>query len=809
MKSEWSTTVAHELENKSKKKLKKKLNNKFDNNLLYFITKAILLCSNSLSLYDMSLAKAYRVSTCYVFKILALIYCEKNRNLPSVKLIEIVFSDIKEYENNLFNKILDYQIKSLKLNEPDSQLFISDLNENISVKEKYFCEFIDTLKNIIKSNNLNIESLGYIYENLQQYKLVQNIPPIEDSLQLKLNLERDDYDYILIKSSESKKKQGIFFTPARLINHLLESSLLSRLDEVSTLEELLAIKILDPACGGGNILIGIFNCLYEKAVSLPDNVIHPEELKKLILKQCIYGIDLDPVASEIAKLSLFLLTGKTDHFKNILNANYLIESLEDYQYNLDLEQLFNDIDQKFDLIIGNPPYINIQYLKEEEKAYYIEFYSSAFRRFDIYVLFFEKSLKYLLKDDGLLAFIIPDKFLTQSYAQKIRKLILENYSIKKIISYKEQFVFKNAFVEPIIIVINSKKEENPYIETVEIKQNTEKENFLNQSTFLNMYNFSFRVSWNIFKQEIIETVQNKSFPLSEMCYINWGAQPGNTNKFIFKNLDLVSAELHQYAKPLIKGKNLDKYQVSYSGDYLLYITEGEEKLHRSAFKELFESEKIVISEVTRNKGIVAALDSQKYYTNHSIINCIHKRDLFKLPVETLTLRGIKITEDFVNEYKWLDNESAYTKKSSISKDSGFNNITLKYVLGILNSSVINFYFKNFLSGDLNVFPDLVRFLPIFDITVQPFEIYDSIEFIEFLSYQDYENAKSYLVKTIQQENYWKAHQLITIIVEIMISLKSEIKIQEFMEFNNILNSAVYSLYDLNKDQIVYINEFLL
>ncbi len=801
--------MAQKLENKSQKKLKKKLNNKFDNNLLYFVTKAILLSSNSLNLPDMNLLKVYKASICYVFKILAIIYCEKHRSLQSVKLIETIFSDIKEYENNLFNKVLDYQMKALKLNEADSQLFAPDLKENISVKEKYFGEFIDTLKNIIKSNNLNIESLGYIYENLQQYKLVQNIPPIEDSLQLKLNLERDDYDYILIKSNESRKKQGIFFTPARLINHLLESSLLSRLEEVESLEELLGIKVLDPACGGGNILIGVFNCLYDKALSLPDNVIHPEELKKLILKQCIYGIDLDPVACEIAKLSLFLLTGKTDHFKNVLNANYLIESLENYKYNLDLELLFNDAEQKFDLIIGNPPYINIQYLNEEEKAYYLQFYSSAFRRFDIYVLFFEKSLRYLLKEDGLLAFIVPDKFLTQSYAQKLRKLILDNYSIKKIISYKEQLVFKNAVVEPVIIVINSKKEENPYIETVEIKQNTEKENFLNQSTFLNMYNFGFRISWNIFKQEIIETVQNKSFPLSEMSYISWGAQPGNANKFIFKNPDLVPADLQQYVKPLIKGKNLDKYQVSYSGDYLLYVIEGEDKLHRSAFKELFESEKVVISEVTKNKGIVAALDNQKYYTNHSIINCIHKRDLFKLPIETLTSKGIKVTDDFINEYKWLDNDNAYTKKISISKNSRFNNITLKYVLGILNSNVINFYFKNFLSGDLNVFPELVRFLPVFDITTQSFDVFDSIEFIEFLSVQDYESAKSYLVKTIQQENYWKAHQLITIVVEIMISLKNELKIQEFVEFNNILNSAVYSLYNLNKDQIAYINDYLL
>ncbi len=801
--------MAHKSDKKLNKKLNNKLNNKFDNNLLYFITKAILLCSNSLSLQDMSLSKIYRASTCYVFKILAIVYCEKHRNLQSVKLIDTVFSDIKEYENNLFNKILDYQIKSLRLNEGDNNLFASGLKENVSVKEKYFAEFIESLKNIVKSINLNIESLGYIYENLQQYKLVQNIPPIEDSLQLKLNLERDDYDYILIKSNESRKKQGIFFTPARLINQLLESSLLPRLEEVESLEELLEIKILDPACGGGNILIGVFNCLYDKALSLPDNVIHPEELKKLILKQCIYGIDLDPVACEIAKLSLFLLTGKTDHFKNVLNANYLIESLESYEYNLDLNRLFNDSVHKFDLIIGNPPYINIQYLKEEEKAYYLEFYSSAFRRFDIYVLFFEKSLKYLLKDNGLLAFIVPDKFLTQSYAQKIRKLILDNYSIKKIVSYKEQLVFKNAVVEPIIIVINSKKEENPYVETVEIKQNLEKENFLNQSNFLNMYNFGFRVSWNIFKQEIIETVQNKSFPLSEMCYISWGAQPGNASKFIFKNLDLVPEQLHQHAKPLIKGKNLDKYQVSYSGDYLLYVTEGENKLHRPAFKELFESEKVVISEVTKDKGIIAALDNQKYYTNHSIINCIHKRDLFKLPSEMLTSRGIRVTDNLINKYKWLDNENAYTKKTSISKGSKFNNITLKYILGILNSNVINFYFKNFLSGDLNVFPELVRFLPIFDITVQPFDIFDSMEFIEFLSYQDYESAKRYLVKTIQQENYWKAHQLITIVVEIMVSLKSELKMQEFVEFNSILNSAVCSLYGLNKEQVAYINEYLI
>ncbi|MDD3014268.1 MAG: N-6 DNA methylase [Candidatus Gastranaerophilales bacterium] len=758
------------------------------NNTEYSLLQAVLFLSNSLEDSFSDLDCRYKTSISNVYRILTVLYFEKTGLLED-KLHRQINYVRSINELPLFINTLNLQIRHLGIND---WLFLN-YKKDIEVNKEYFTDFIRVLRNIASFDSINIEFFGYLYEYFQQYNLADNFQN-SGSVQLKLSLGKPDYRYIIAESDNTRKKQGSFFTPPELIDRLINSSLAQKIDKISSLGELLEIRILDPACGGGNILLKTFNYLYNKAVSDFNQSINPDDLKRLILKNCIYGIDIDYFACEITKLTLFLAGGKLEHLENISCRNFLIEKPAEYKL------------PEFSLIIGNPPYLNIQNITETGKKYYLLNYRSAFRRFDLYILFVEKALGNSLKKDGTLAFIVPDKILTQSYGKKIRQLILENHTIKQIISYETQTFFKNACVTPVIIVINKSKIDKNQVKTVKIKSKKENITFIDQDSFSNSFNFSFRISWNVQTQEIIELIQTKSFPLQELCYISWGAQPGDAKKFIFNNINLVKNEFRNHLKPLIRGGNVDRYKISYSKDYLLYLTDGILKLHRPAFKELFESEKIVIAEVTATKGIIASIDNQNFYTNHSIINCIHKNRLLNVEPDILKSRGIKIAEnkESLDIYRWKEQELAYTRGSCVYKNSRFNSISLKYALSLINSKLINFYFKNFLSGNLNVFPELIRFLPVFDIGLIRDQNTDTDYPQSLLDNNDPANFEMLLNKAISDKDYPVVHNILALATDRLVSLNNNVFKSEFMTLDNIVNNAVYGLYELNEKQIQYI-----
>ena len=755
-------------------------------NIKTSLLRAVLLISNSLEIECSDYDNIYKYSISCVYWILAVLYAEKNGILPNTLHKQIKYTKSAE-ESSLFQSSLNLQTQLLGINY---KLF-KNYSTEITIKDEYYLEFLGIFKTIISLKTIDVDFFGYLYEYFQQYTLVDYDRINPKTYQLKLDLVKTDYKFTVIKSNQNKK-QGSFFTPPELINKLLQSSLNKTLDKTNSMRDLLALTILDPACGGGNILLSIYNAIYNKALSELNKGISKNDLKRLILTNCIYGLDIDEFACDITRLVLFLATNRTDHFDNIICDNFLTHEF--------------DTNQKFSLVIGNPPYLNIQNINEEDKKNYLANYNFAFRRFDLYVLFLEKTLDYILKDKGTMAFIIPDKFLTQSYAKKARALILDSHSIKEIISFKNPNLFKNIGIFPVIFVAQKTKKENADVKTTEITNKLEKSTTIKQDLFKKLYNTSYRICWKASKQELIENIQSKSFPLSELCYISWGAQAGNAKRFIFNNINLVDQNERNYLKPLIKGANIKRYNISYSGEYLLYLTDGENKLHRPAFNELFASKKILIPEVTSNNGIFAGLDYDKYYTNHSIINCIHKKDLYSLQEEILKSRNIKFLDvNNLNEYKWQEEDNAYTRGCTIYKDSKFDNIDLNYALLLINSKLVNFYFKNFLSGGLNVFPELVRHLPVYNIKVSNYLI-EPLEFKTYLDNFDYEKIEDIIHKTLINEDFTNLHYFLSLIAQSLSNLKQNLNNSQFIILDNIVNNFIYTLYGLTDKQIALIEE---
>ena len=169
------------------------------------------------------------------------------------------------------------------------------------------------------------------------------------------------------------------------------------------------------------------------------------ELKKMVFSLCRKeGRKLEPSAGSGHLTSYFNNNGKKvsvaleiDDTINFIDDNIIIQNFFDYS-----------IDEKFDTIFGNPPYVRFQLIEDISKI------KSKFSSLNLYLYFIEKSF-YHLKDDGELIFIIPREFLTSSRASVVRELLHNNGTITDIIDYQEQKMFDDA--SPYIIIIRYEK----------------------------------------------------------------------------------------------------------------------------------------------------------------------------------------------------------------------------------------------------------------------------------------------------------------------------------------------------------------
>jgi len=281
---------------------------------------------------------------------------------------------------------------------------------------------------------------------------------------------KDDGTLGLKPSMETRKEAGIYYTPPYVVDYIVKNTL-GELLKGKTPEDVAKIKVLDPACGSGSFLIKAFDYLndyYEKEnekvrkrkeklikeymkssgnqLKLDIKALEHKEYKdveKEILKNNIHGVDLDRQAAEIASVNLMLKALKPKEKlplildENIKVGNSLISGTEDElkQYFGDdwkekrpfnWEGEFQDVFEQggFDVVIGNPPYVRIHKIPNEDKKYFKDWYTSAIGQFDLYVLFLEQGIK-LLRDGGILGLITQNTFLSLNTYEDLRKFILD------------------------------------------------------------------------------------------------------------------------------------------------------------------------------------------------------------------------------------------------------------------------------------------------------------------------------------------------------------------------------------------------
>jgi len=301
---------------------------------------------------------------------------------------------------------------------------------------------------------------------------------------------------------EVKKAGGVYYTPTYIVDYIVEHTI-GKLLEEKTPNQVAKLRVLDPACGSGSFLLGAYQTLLDWHLTwYSEN--EPEKhakgrkskifrgpggdwrlttsKKKRILLNNIYGVDIDPQAVEVTKLSLLLkvLEGENEetlvkHLRlfheralpdlgeNIKCGNSLIgpdfyegkqlsliDAEERYRINaFDWAAEFPEIMQAggFDAVIGNPPYIRIQAMKEWapiEVEFYKRCYAAASKgNYDIYVVFVERVLQ-LLNERGRMGFIMPHKFFQAKYGQSLRELISEGSHLSEVVHFGDQQVFAGA-----------------------------------------------------------------------------------------------------------------------------------------------------------------------------------------------------------------------------------------------------------------------------------------------------------------------------------------------------------------------------
>ena len=522
------------------------------------------------------------------------------------------------YNSGLFEKgACDFLGEKI---EADDNTFIEIINELYKTKDKG-----------IRYNFADIPAdiFGGIYEQYLGY------------------IQKED---LKEKKTSKRKSQGIYYTPRYIVDYIVQNTLGEILKD-KTPDEIRNLKILDSACGSGSFLITAYRSLIDywqkregkrfkqKSGKLKKieqtlkkqngNLISSPE-KMRILRDNIFGVDLDKEAVELAKLNLLMkMVGsqiklpKLDN--NIQEGNSLISGSEK-----ELKKYFGrgwknkkafEWEGKFDVVIGNPPYERIMSL-EKDKEYFSNNYQSAYGSYDIYVLFIERAIN-LLKENGILGFITSNKYFISDYGKNLRKFLMENGEIVKIVDLSDtKKIFKDALVSTAIIIF--RKRSNPRKnyklqrllvsdKNLDLLKGNVSNYYVNIKDITNQSNYAFNVRFNKDTDNIEQKILSKSTTFEKLFKIRTGIMGFDYWKlddFIKDDSNkkgFVRIATNSYIKPyaFLWGKKINLYKKNFCNPYLKL----DNPILNQNTKELFtKRNKIIIRGVA--KRLTAMLDKE-------------------------------------------------------------------------------------------------------------------------------------------------------------------------------------------------------
>ncbi|MBO6058151.1 MAG: N-6 DNA methylase [Bacteroidales bacterium] len=539
---------------------------------------------------------------------------------------------------------------------------------------------------------------------------------------------------------EDNKSKGAFYTPKEIVRYMCKESLIahlsSKLPDVANsvvrtyveshemqpeLEDyrqqlsaaLREIKICDPAIGSGAFPMGLLNELWRCREALEPTE-HRVVLKKEIIENNIYGVDIEKGAIDIARLRFWLsIVVDSEKPKALPNFDYkfmqgnsLIESYQgcdlsriagrlrggqsksmqlvlgldsdlsrknlqrllrdyfsvaDHQKKASMRHAINEevktlireslggttaslvklnaLDPSanqdfflwhtwfkdifagggFDIVIGNPPYVNIANIDNET---YRNLLKTTFRstrnKCDLYAYFIERSFQ-LTSKKGIISFIVPVTWKATDSFSKLREIIFKEHSLQQVVNL-DMGVFK-AIVQPMIVVFSSELKKD-----YAIKIYNKEFNFFNKiqsSEIINDTTLSLDTETPFNERCLLQKIERANKKLGDIIKFSRGIKTSDDKRFISR------VDTNSEQKKVYRGRNIRPYQIIWDGEYIWYRPDlMKEKVgclpHSSSFFEV--PEKLVMQRIGTQLS-VAYDDKQNYFldtTNVSRYESVNK-----------------------------------------------------------------------------------------------------------------------------------------------------------------------------------------
>lgn len=558
--------------------------------------------------------------------------------------------------------------------------------DNITISDDLLAEHCRKLSEYDFESDVDVNILGHIFEN--------SLSEIDEVTQQITSGNAP--------TTSKRKQDGVFYTPQYITKYIVENTVgrlcAEKKQQFGIVEEeyfsdqrrqmqtkkrlldqlqqyrdwLLQITILDPACGSGAFLNAALRFLMdehklidEMEAKVSGASIEFQGVENSILENNLYGVDINEESVEIAQLALWLRTAKPHRKLNSLNQNIKCGNSLISDPAVAGEKAFNWQEQfpkvfergGFDVVIGNPPYVNMANIQNErERKFYQNNYSTVKNKCDLYSIFTEKAQS-LLHENGLLGFIFPNSWMGTESFSKFREFLSKIVKVYQLVELPPG-VFEDAIVTTVLCFYQNIKPEasnNVEIYTCIDKQFVKKDFVLSYEQILKNPNSSFAFEKTI----SLENVPCKM--LSEIASFSLGIKTSDDARFIFKN------PIDESCYKMIRGRNISRWSHPYNNEWIWYqptlICEKPGGRPR-VLENFLVDRKIVIQDIATQ--ITATIDSEKYLCNDTL-NIIY----------------------------------------SLNGDNSF-----EYILCVLNSKLVNVWFKKIFPAGLHIKTNQLEQIPI-------------------------------------------------------------------------------------------------
>ncbi len=626
----------------------------------------------------------------------------------------------------------------------NGNLFKEHFSEELEVGDDWISGFLEETSDDESAylfNVIPVEILGTIYERF----LGKTIRPKGIGIEL-------------VEKPEVRKAGGVYYTPRYIVDYIVEQTLGKLLEGKSPQESLklrvldpacgsgsFLIRAYERLCEHWQIALTKDEKLRRKADCWTDpdtgDVHLTSDLKRRILTATIYGVDLDPGAVEVSQLSLYLkmlegenrdsLAKNRELFSpdtpllpplqnNIKCGNSLIAS--DFSLNpddltrvraFDWDEGFRDIMKAggFDVVVGNPPYIRIQTLQESDPST-VKFFKSQYRaatkgNCDIYVLFIEKCLS-LINSRGISGFILPNKFLNAEYGAPLRGILAGGKHVKGIVHFGAHQVFDGATTYTCLLFLGQSPTAEFVFHKVDDLRTWEtkgvSETAIVQNALLGDTAWSFSVGAGA---GLIDRLKSLPIKLGAVADIFVGLQTSADNVFILDYVSETSRLFTLHSKvigkdvtlekellhPLVSGTDVRAYDELPRRQFILfpYVVQNETasllpweemKTKYPRISEYLGEFRVLLSD--REKGKFHGADWYRFGRSQNLGIQNRKKVCVPRLVDRLCAAG-----DLVGSH-FLDNVDV----GGITWKSDYEKHDFRYLLGLLNSGLLGWFFPN-------------------------------------------------------------------------------------------------------------------